>query len=215
MSVISPSTAVPPPTRRSEILEAATELFAASGYRGTTIAAVARRVGMTDAGVLHHFRTKESLLLGVLQEYGRTVEAQIEHAGARGVDLLHLVRHWGVGMERRPEISALLITLTTEHLTDDSPVRRALQAAYRQGLDRYIAAFATAAARGDLRSDLDPVHEASAMIAHLDGIRLQWFLSDGGFSMADSVRRYVDDTLERLAPTHDRPTTSGADRPWP
>jgi AcrR family transcriptional regulator len=204
------STAVPAPTRRSAILDAATELFATSGYRGTTIAAVAKRVGMTDAGVLHHFRTKETLLLGVLQEYGRSVEAQIEDAGARGVDLLRLVRNWGIGMERRPEISALLLTLAAEHLSDDTPVRRALQAAYRHGHDRYVAAFATAAARGDLRSDLDPVHEASALIAHLDGIRLQWFLSDGSFSMADSVRRYVDDMLDRLAPSDDHPSTSGA-----
>jgi AcrR family transcriptional regulator len=188
------------PTRRSEILDAAAELFAASGYRGTTVAAVARKVGITDAGVLHHFKSKEALLLGVLHEYGRSVQEQIDRAGLRGIHLLRAVRVWGVEMEARPEISSLLIALTTEYLTGDSPVRRAIQASYRQGLDRYIAAFATAAASGDLRADLDPVHEASALIAHLDGIRLQWFLSDGGFSMADSVRRYVDDTLARLAP---------------
>lgn len=187
-------------TRQAEILDAAAELFAASGYRGTTVAAVARKVGMTDAGVLHHFKSKEALLLGVVQEYGRSVQAQIDRAGLRGIDLLRAVRNWGVEMEARPEISSLLIALTTECLTGDSPVRRALQSAYRQGLDRYIAAFATAAAAGDLRADLDPLHEARALIAHLDGIRLQWFLSDGGFSMADSVRRYVDDTLARLAP---------------
>ena len=78
--------------------------------------------------------------------------------------------------------------------------RRFLQAAYRRGLDRYTTAFAMAASTGDLRADLDPVREASALIAHLDGIRLQWFLSDRSFSMADSVRHYVDGTLERLAP---------------
>jgi AcrR family transcriptional regulator len=194
------SLATAAPTRRSEILDAAAELFAASGYRGTTVAAVARKVGITDAGVLHHFKSKEALLLGVLHEYGRSVQEQIDRAGLRGIDLLRAVRNWGVEMEARPEISSLLIALTTEYLTGDSPVRRAIQASYRQGLDRYIAAFATAAASGDLRADLDPVHEASALIAHLDGIRLQWFLSDGGFSMADSVRRYVDDTLARLAP---------------
>lgn len=192
----------PPPagSRRTDILDAAATLFAASGYRGTTIAAVARRVGMTDAGVLHHFKSKEALVLGVLHRYGRAVDEGIESAGLRGIDLLRAVRDWGVAMEERPDISALLIALTTEHLTGDGPTRRALQEAYRHGLDRYIAAFATAAAEGDLRSDLDPVHEASALVAHLDGIRLQWFLADGGFSMAESVRRYVDDTLERLAP---------------
>lgn len=65
--------------------------------------------------------------------------------------------------------------------------------------------FAASRARGtsiagDLRADLDPRHEAAALVAHLDGIRLQWFLADRSFSMADSVRRYVDDTQARLAP---------------
>jgi AcrR family transcriptional regulator len=200
MSPTTAETATSPRSRRAEILEAAATLFAASGYRGTSVAAVAERAGMSDAGVLHHFKSKEALLLGVLQEYGRSVEAQIESAGVRGIELLRLVREWGAGMEQRPEISSLLIALTTEHLTGDAPARRAIQAAYRHGLDRYIAAFATAAAAGDLRADLDPVHEASALIAHLDGIRLQWFITDQGISMADSVRRYMDDTLARLAP---------------
>ena len=37
-------------------------------------------------------------------------------------------------------------------------------------------------------------------MAYLDGIRLQWFLADKGFSMAESVHRHVDTTLARLAP---------------
>jgi AcrR family transcriptional regulator len=191
---------IPPRARRSEILDAATALFAESGYRGTSIMAVAKRVGITDAGVLHHFKTKEALLLGVLHQYRQEVEDEIARAGVRGIDLLRMVREWGAGMERRPEISSLLIMLTAEHLTVDAPARRSIQVAYRHLLDRYTAAFATAASTGDLRSDFDPVHEASALIAHLDGIRLQWFLSDRSLSMADSVRRYVDDTLQRLAP---------------
>ena len=197
---MSSSTAAPASTRRTEILDAAGALFASLGYRGTSIAAVAKRVGISDAGVLHHFRSKEALVLGVLDRYGRSVEDSIAASGVRGIELLRMVRHWGTAMEERPEISSLLIALTTEHLTGDAPTRRALQAAYRKGLDRYIAAFATAAAEGDLRPDLDPVHEASALVAYLDGIRLQWFLADKGFSMAESVHRHVDTTLARLAP---------------
>ena len=185
---------------KQEILDAASALFAKHGYRGTSIAAVAERVGITDAGVLYHFKTKEALLLGVLSQYGRAVDEEIASSGARGIRLLRKIREWGVGMERRPEISALLVHLSAEHLTQDGPARRFLQAAYRRELDRYTAAFATAASEGDLRADLDPVAEARALIAHLDGIRLQWFLADRSFSMADSVRRYVDDALERLAP---------------
>lgn len=189
--------------RREQILDAALTLFAESGSRGTSVAAVAERVGITDAGVLYHFRTKEELLLGVLAHFDRSVEERLADSGARGVQLLRLVRDWGAGMERVPEVSSLLILLSAEHLTADSPARRTIQNRYRQLLDRYTAAFAAAAVAGDLRHDLNPVHEASALVAHLDGIRLQWFLLDRSFSMADSVRTYVDTTLARLAPSAD------------
>lgn len=188
----------PAPTRREQILDAAVELFATTGYRGTSIAAVAERVGMTDAGVLYHFKTKEDLLLGALSHFDRAVHETIEEVGARGIDLLHLTAEWGVGMEATPGISSLLIRLSAEHLTADSPARRFIQARYRRLLDRFTTAFAGAAAAGDLRADLDPAHEAAVLIAHLDGIRLQWFLMDESFSMADSVRAYVTNTLERL-----------------
>lgn len=186
--------------RREQILDVAAELFAVSGSRGTSIAAVAERVGITDAGVLYHFKTKEELLLGVIARFDRAIETELDSSGVRGIDFLHLVAGWGEGVERWPEISKLLILLSAEHLTVDSPARRAIQERYRKVLARYRDAFATAAAAGDLRADLDAEAEASDLIAHLDGIRLQWFLSDGAISMGASVRRHVGATLERLAP---------------
>lgn len=192
----------PARTRREQILDAAVDLFATTGYRGTSIAAVAERVGITDAGVLYHFNTKEDLLLGVLGHFDHAVQQGIEEVGARGIDLLRLMGEWGSGMEATPGISSLLIRLSAENLTADSPARQFIQERYRHLLDRLTAAFATAASAGDLRADLDPLHEASALIAHLDGVRLQWFLMDRSISMADSVRAYVTNALDRLAPPH-------------
>lgn len=189
-----------PPTRREQILDAALALFADSGSRGTSVAAVAERVGITDAGVLYHFKTKQELLLGVLARFEQKVDERVVESGARGIELLRMVRDWGKVMERVPDISALWIQLTAEHLTTPSPARERIQRRYDRLVARYVTAFATASRQGDLRADLDPVHEASALVAHLDGIRLQWFLLDRSFSMADSVRAYVDATLERLAP---------------
>jgi AcrR family transcriptional regulator len=192
-------TTVKPPGRREQILDAALDLFADSGSRGTSIAAVAERVGITDAGVLYHFRTKEELLLGALARFEQRVDERVVESGARGIELLRMVRDWGTVMERVPEISALWILLTAEHLTAPSPARERIQRRYDRLIERYVTAFATAGRQGDLRPDLDPIHEAAALVAHLDGIRLQWFLLDRSFSMADSVRAYVDAMLERLA----------------
>jgi len=192
--------AEPSATRREQILDAAVELFAASGYRGTSIAAVAEKVGITDAGVLYHFNTKEDLLLGVLGHFDRAVAQTLEEVGVRGIDLLRVMSEWGAGMEDTPGISSLLIHLSAENLTADSPARRFIQGRYENLLTRLTAAFTVAAESGDLRADLDARFEAAALIAHLDGIRLQWFLLDQSFSMADTVRTYVTATLARLAP---------------
>lgn len=54
--------------RRAEILRATLEVIAERGYRGITLGAVAERVGLTQQGLLHYFRTKEALLVAVLEE---------------------------------------------------------------------------------------------------------------------------------------------------
>ena len=41
--------------RRREILEAGIEVFSANGFRSGSIRDIAERVGMSQAGLLHHF----------------------------------------------------------------------------------------------------------------------------------------------------------------
>ncbi|MBB6627414.1 TetR/AcrR family transcriptional regulator [Nocardioides sp. KIGAM211] len=55
------------PDTRAAILGAARELFAASGYAGTTMRAVAASAGVDAALVHHYFGTKDDLFLAALQ----------------------------------------------------------------------------------------------------------------------------------------------------
>src|SRR5690242_9214549 len=54
---------------RKAILAAAADVFAENGYRGTSLTEIANRVGMTQPGLLHHFSTKDQLLLAVVQAH--------------------------------------------------------------------------------------------------------------------------------------------------
>lgn len=50
------------PSRVDEIVDAALRLFLERGYDNAPLSAVADRLGLTKAGVYHHFTTKEDLL---------------------------------------------------------------------------------------------------------------------------------------------------------
>src|SRR5688500_12054658 len=51
---------------RAAILEAALGVFARGGYRKGSIREIAEAVGMSEAGLLHHFPNKSALLAEVL-----------------------------------------------------------------------------------------------------------------------------------------------------
>jgi AcrR family transcriptional regulator len=58
--------------RRAAILETAARLICEKGYEGTSIQDIADAAGLTKAGLYHHIRSKEHLLLEI-QNYGMDV----------------------------------------------------------------------------------------------------------------------------------------------
>lgn len=63
---------------RRAILEAAAALLAEGGIGAVQVRAVARRVGITDAGINHHFGGRDELLEALLRHGGRELRARIE-----------------------------------------------------------------------------------------------------------------------------------------
>src|SRR6476659_1761240 len=66
--------------RRQEIVNAAVEVFATVGYHKGSLRDVADRVGMSQAGLLHHFPSKEHLLQAVLTWRDDDARALVELA---------------------------------------------------------------------------------------------------------------------------------------
>lgn len=59
----------PDPHLRDRLIAAATEQFAAAGYAGATLDAIAARAGVTKGGVYFHFAGKEELFFAVLDHW--------------------------------------------------------------------------------------------------------------------------------------------------
>src|SRR3954451_3470273 len=109
--------------RRTRILNIALQEFAENGYRGTSLARIAERAELTQAGLLHHFRSKQELLMAVLDLRDRM---DAEHLGVGALPpggaaalakLTELAEHNG----NIPGLVQLFTVLTGEAVTNDHP----------------------------------------------------------------------------------------------
>jgi AcrR family transcriptional regulator len=73
---------------RERVLQAALPALASNGYSGSSLASIAAGAGLTTAGLLHHFPSKNELLVAVLAERDRLDGARLQLRGARGLTAL-------------------------------------------------------------------------------------------------------------------------------
>lgn len=66
-----PRKAERPESLRERIVEVATELFADRGYADTSLAEIARRVGIRAQSIAHHFASKEALYEAAVSDFYR------------------------------------------------------------------------------------------------------------------------------------------------
>jgi AcrR family transcriptional regulator len=189
----------PPTVAADDIVRVTTDLISQRGLRDTTLAGVAERLGITDGGLLHYFPTKTALFDAVIE---RAVERQVERMRTftepGGLAAIRRFREWGTVNEETPELVALQVLISSEAILPQSPVREQQVKRYAAVHDLAAGLIREAIDRGEARPDVDADWEASALIAYLDGVRLQWFYSDRSLPMADFVRRYVDALVERI-----------------
>ena len=69
---------IPKAERESALLEQATQLFTAKGYRGTRVAEIGRAAGIASAAVHWYFPTKDDLFAAVLERVFGEAIAEVE-----------------------------------------------------------------------------------------------------------------------------------------
>ncbi|OUE31936.1 DNA-binding transcriptional repressor AcrR [Clavibacter michiganensis] len=183
--------------RRAAILEAALVVFARDGYRGGSLKIVADQAGMTDAGILHHFRTKTALLAAVLElrdarseEVFTPFEGDDPHRTLLG--LVDLARY----NSSTPGLIRLHATLSAEATSPTHPAHEYFVQRYRRYVDGLARTFAACAREGTLRPSVEPVAAAHSTIAVQDGLQLVWLLHGDEVDLPGGVeahlRRLVD-----------------------
>jgi AcrR family transcriptional regulator len=192
--------------RQDQILDVAFELFATEGVRATTIARVAERSGLSEAGLLHHFPSKDALLLAVLDRADASfpdTEAWIAEPGG-GLESLRRMPASAQVLSDRPSLARLRVIVSAEAVVQDGAARRYVTertATIRRVLTNSLA---EGVRRGEFRSDLDPASRATEIVAFMEGIQIEWMLDPDAVDLVAAYEAYVDTLVEQLAPPRQR-----------
>ncbi|MFI5839924.1 TetR family transcriptional regulator [Catenuloplanes sp. NPDC051500] len=178
--------------KRAEILRRAVVVFADSGYRGGSLKEIADGVGLTQAGLLHHFSSKEQLLAEVLDERD---SADLERLGdAQGWAFIQSVTDQVRHNTTVPGLVRLYATLSGEAVAEDHPAHGFFTGRYRRIRGLMAGALRTAQADGDVAAGVDVETAAVSLIALMDGLQIQWLLDRDTVDMPGAL----DDFLGRL-----------------
>lgn len=183
---------------RADLLRAAMDLFAKGGSRGTSLAAIAQRIGVTTPAITYHFGTKEALLLEIVEELDRSdLDEDID------VDWALNIRAWARALVERPDyanLSRLRLVMVSEALDVDFAAHDRFVERQRHQRRLTATALERARAAGQIASSVDPVAVAGELVAFLQGVQLQWLLDPDDVPLVELVDSYLDRLIDSLAP---------------
>ena len=177
---------------RQRILEAAIELFAEHGYRGTGLSAVAERAGLSGAGLLYYFGSMERLLQEVVAERDRADLVEFHPTL-----MLDDLRRAGQHVHLTKQLTQLFIVLGAESIEPDAPLHEVFRNRYAIRRQHAMTVLRNELAAGNVRSDINLTQLAIEIPATLLGFEMQWLTDPASFDIVAAVDQY----FARLATT--------------
>jgi AcrR family transcriptional regulator len=177
--------------RRVEIVRAARDGFAERGYAGASLRDIAERAGITHAGLLHHFRSKDDLLAEVLaqrdtEEWEEGV-AEVDGPDSLGPYLGNLL----LRRQKAPELMRLWLELAAAASRPDHPAHSYFVERYERARTHVALRMRELAAQGKLREGLDADSTAVLFQAVLNGLETQWLLNPR-LDIVEPLNRFLD-----------------------
>lgn len=178
---------------RAKAVAVATELFALTGFKGTSVAAVAARTGLSQSGLLHHFPSKAALLTAVLEE--RDKQDGDFLAGSAGPPLgwaaFDALAALVARNSTRPHLVGLFVRLAAEATEPAHPAHMWVRQHYSD-LQRWLTdAVRTGQEQGEIAADAPVGTLVRTTIAVIDGLQQQWLLQPDEVSMTAEFEAFA------------------------
>jgi len=183
------------PERRQQIVDAAVEVFSSAGFHKGSIRDVAEKAGLSQAGLLHHYPSKEHLLEAVLTWRDSETRRLLGEPFPEGLDFLRGMVRAAEHNATTPELVELHVIVSAEGTSAEHPLRDYFVRRYASVVDLTRRAFERAATEGQVQPGVDCASAARTLVALMDGLQIQWLLDPDHVEMAADLRRYLQPLL--------------------
>ncbi|MDQ4112098.1 MAG: TetR/AcrR family transcriptional regulator [Actinomycetota bacterium] len=187
--------------RRAMLIEAAATFVARNGSRGTSLAQIAEAAGVSQAGLIYHFHTKEELLHAALDRRDAAEEylawPEEENPGLEALDIIAAaIGNWS----KQPSHVGMHTVLVAENAAQHgTPMHTRLTTRYQEGVSRLASALEQAQKAGDVRQDLNPQQKAMEILAFVNGLETAW-LMDPKMPAKTVAKQWLADQKAALRP---------------
>ncbi|MEX2278473.1 MAG: TetR/AcrR family transcriptional regulator [Acidimicrobiia bacterium] len=184
---------------RADVVQAAGRLFAERGYHGTSMRDLGRELGLQGSSLYSHIRSKEDLLVDVVQRAAELFEASAAKAMAAEGTHRHRLRtlvagHVDVLLDHVDEARTFL----NEARSLDGPNRARVVAA-RDGYEaQFRQVLAEGVTDGEFRPGLDPAVTGILLLSVLNSVD-RWYRPDGRLDRAALVDEILGFALDGIA----------------
>jgi TetR/AcrR family transcriptional regulator, transcriptional repressor for nem operon len=169
----SKATARDPARTRESLLQAAFEEMHRSGFRGSDLETILRKVGVTKGAMYHHFDNKEALGYAVLDEVVAAVTEEKWLSPLRNaenpIDALIAIFESGSLKPEHIRLGCPLNNMAQEMSPLDEGFRKRTARVFSAWHGALTTALREGQNRGIVRQDIDPDETASFLIAAYEG----------------------------------------------
>lgn len=179
--------------RKQRILVVAQRLLTQNGWRSTTLGQIAREAGVTPAGLLHHFESKEQLLHAVLDARDADDDANANMSG----DIVEEIQKAADRFTRSPHLIGMFAVILIENLDPEAALHKRVLNRYRAAVEVVADGIRRGQRSGRYRSDLDPDIKAAEVVAFLNGMETSWLL-DPSIPLTEVFAEYTTSLARQL-----------------
>ncbi len=193
------------------LIDAAMDLFASYGYRGTSLSRIARAAGVTKGALYWHFSDKEEFFLAVvdkvLSEWDRPERRPKPATNKKefAKEFLWTFERMAELNEKNPWVLRLLLIITLESHKISPRVLRAMRRANLGYLRTMRELVERGKQLGVFDAEVDTLWASTQMFASYLGLANLWYLHGSRFDLRRSLTRKAREFLRKWTAQKCRP----------